>query len=87
MKWTPTWTPWALLAFAREIAYAAVAIRWGDWAIHQPGEIGAERVIMILTFAGLAAGTGADRMRTLKGKVFTSSNGVDAESSNEHAPQ
>jgi hypothetical protein len=80
-----TWTPWLALAFIREVAYAAIAIRWGDHLVMSGGEIGAERVVMVLTFAGLAAGTGADRLRALKGKVFASANGVDAGSSTEAA--
>lgn len=76
-----------LLAFAREIAYAGIALRWGDHLMYSDGEIGAERLVMVLTFAGLAAGTGADRLRALRGRVFTSRNGVGEDSSNEPAAQ
>jgi hypothetical protein len=74
-----------VLAFCREVAYAAVAIRWGDHLMYAEGEIGPYRLVMVLTFAGLAAGTGADRLRALKGRVFASANGVDAGSSTEAA--
>jgi hypothetical protein len=76
-----------ILAFAREIAYAAVAIRCGDHLMSSDGEIGFERLTLVLTFAGLAAGTGADRLRALRGKVFSSGNGVSEGSSTGAAVQ
>jgi hypothetical protein len=51
------------------------------------GEIGFERLTLVLTFAGLAAGTGADRLRALRGKVFSSGNGVSEGSSTGAAVQ